>query len=47
MFLNTLFQKIVLILGSIFFAPRLTRQHQFYVAFFFQIAEIPPGRAVE
>ena len=49
MFSNTLFQKkkIVLILGSILFAPHLTRQRKFYAAFFFQIAGIPQGRDLE
>ena len=48
MFSNTLFKKkIVLILGSILFAPHLTRQRKFYAAFFFQIAGIPQGRDLE
>ena len=47
MFSNTnYFKKIVLILGSIFFAPHLTRQHTFYAPIFFRIAEILQGRAL-
>ena len=47
MFSNTLFYKNSTDPWVYFCAPHLTRQRKFYTAFFFQIAEIPQGRALE
>ena len=47
MFSTTLLQKIVFILGSIFLRPIWRDNVNFMLAFFYQIAEIPQGRALE